>query len=136
MAARPDEVDPVTLVRARYSLPSGSWLALPNDPWDAPREIFDDDNVAYGWYENAGLTDFNGAYGGKTANVPVGVGKTPQEAYEDLIRRLRDMEPVRRWDPTLDGGFIWEYEVAWPGGRQSTVELSNSGDPGSWRSRS
>jgi len=130
MAAWPDEVDPVTLVPVRYSLREGSWLALPNDPWDTPREIFDDDDLAYGWYENAGLTHFNGAYGGKTANVPVGVGKTPQEAYEGLIRRLRDMEPVRRWDPTPDGGFIWEYEVDWPGGRRSTVNLSNPGEPG------
>jgi len=102
---------------------------------DTPREIFDDDNVAYGWYENSGLMTFHGTYGGQTANVPVGVGKTPQRAYEDLIRKLREMEPVRRWDPTLDGGFIWQYEISWPGGRLSTVELSNAGEPGSWRSR-
>jgi hypothetical protein len=135
MGTWPDEVDPATLVRARYSLPDGSWLALPSEPWDSPHEIFDDDNIAYGWYEYAGLQFFDGRYGGKTANVPVGVGKTPEEAYEDLIVQLRGMEPVRRWDPTLNGGFIWQYEVVWPGGRSSTVELSHPGEPGSWRSR-
>ena len=82
-----------------------------------PRDIFDDENVAYAWYENAGVWHFGGIYGGAIGRVPVGVGKTPSIAFEDLIARLRRSKPVRSSPAPED------YEVAWPDGHRTEVRL-------------
>lgn len=108
-------IRPVTILRARYG-PS-NWLALPIEPWETPRNPFEDDNVAFAWYEHAGLQSFNGAYGGVTAPVPIGVGHTPNEAHEDLYRRLQAIPPA-------SGNDRYSlYLLFWPDGRTTEVSI-------------
>jgi hypothetical protein len=116
-------IHPVTILRARYPHDRGGWFALPCDPWDVPREIFDDENTAYAWYEETGVQSFGGRYGGLKAPVPVGIGVSPSEANEDLIAVLRTMEPFRRFGPSADGTHSYDYEITWPNGERTEVSL-------------
>jgi len=123
-----DDIDPVTLVHARYPPDGARWLALPCEPWDVPRDIFDDDNVAFAWYENAGIQSFGGRYGGLTAAVPVGTGSTPSEAYEDLVRRVSAMQPFRTFPTGASGpsARASDYHLLWPDGQTTIVSCYNA----------
>jgi hypothetical protein len=113
-------VRPVTVVMARYPFENKGWLALPCEPWDVPRDIFDDENTAFAWYENAGLMYFQGEYGGVTAAVPVGIGATPSTAYDDLGERIAALQPVRIFNTSArEPSYL--YEISWPGGQTTLV---------------
>jgi hypothetical protein len=118
-----DELSPVTLVVARYPPPEGAWLAFPCQPWDVPREITADENVAYAWYEHAGLWIFGGIYGGPQAFPPIGIGKTAQNAYINVLTKFASRPPIRSNDPAHDGSYRSEYEVTWPGGLRTTADV-------------
>ena len=105
-------VDPMTIVSDRYCgtySDRGLWLAFPCDPWDAPKEPFDDDTTAREWWE--------------TVQVPIGGGSTPDEACLDLIKRLVAIRPDNVNGPNAgDETYMWTWRIRWPKGNQNVVD--------------
>ena len=79
-----------------------------------PHAFVEDENAAYSWLRSRGT-------------FPIGFGQTPDDAYADLIRRLLALEPARRFEPTLDGGYSLEWELEWPDGQRSSTEFCHPG---------
>ena len=91
-----DELSPVTLVVARYPPPEGAWLAFPCQPWDVPREITADENVAYSGTNMLDSGSSVGIYGGPQAFPPIGIGKTAQNAYINVLTKFASRPPIHR----------------------------------------
>jgi len=76
----PEEPEPghVTIVRARYGgiYEPGQWIAFPVSPHQLPHGWDADDVTCMKFFETR-----SGEFGG---------GDSPQEAYEDLLRILRE----------------------------------------------
>lgn len=68
---------PTTIICDRYggTYSSASWLAFPHDSWDIPEEVDGEDVECYLFWQ-----DYDGI---------VGKGETPQEAMQDLIRKMQ-----------------------------------------------
>lgn len=108
---------PVSIVPDRYSgsyarlRPGGRsdrWLAFPCESWEVPREPFDDDNVAEDWWSSV--------------RVPIGGGRSPSDAYADLVGQLVAIRPTRVYGPNpAQGTWAWEWERQWPDGHASLV---------------
>jgi hypothetical protein len=73
---------PVTIVRSRYggTYEPGAWIAFPLDPEDLPVGYAGDD---------VECVTFFGEY-----RRPVGGGTSPDAAYADLRRQLREPKPL------------------------------------------
>ena len=67
---------PTTIIADRYGgiYAKGAWTAWPLEPEEIPREVFADDVTCKLWWEAQRAT----------ASIPVGVGDTPQAAFEAL----------------------------------------------------
>lgn len=72
------EVYPCTITMDRYSgtYSNAKWLAFALDPWDLPDEVGGGDPEEESFWRSHNQDEF-----------PVGKGRTPQEAYEDLQKR-------------------------------------------------
>ena len=75
-----DSIYPLTVTMDRYtgSYSGGKWTAWNLEPSEIPVEVFEDD-VSCGnfWFLNEG-------------RIKVGMGETPNEAIEDLRRKIND----------------------------------------------
>jgi len=69
----------ITIVPARYNgiYEGGRWLAFPVVYDVIPDDVYGNDVRCMGWFS-------------AHANVPIGRGTTPNEAHDELLRRLRD----------------------------------------------
>jgi len=78
-----DELWPVTIVRARYGgiYEPGDWLAFSALPNGLPAEWDADDVTAMDFYARR--------------SREIGGGKTPNEAYDDLVRKLAERRAGR-----------------------------------------
>ncbi len=67
---------PTTIVADRYGgvYAGGAWTAWPVEPREIPGEVFADDVTCKYWWEAHRAT----------ASIPVGIGDTPQAAFEAL----------------------------------------------------
>lgn len=76
-----DDIYPLTLIKDRYNgaYSGGKWTAWNREPWFASDAVIDDKKVAFFWK----LAD-EGEFG------PIGRGDTPDEAIEDLRRRMAE----------------------------------------------
>jgi hypothetical protein len=120
-----DMVEPVTILLDRYggTYSNGRWLAFPCDPDEVPEAVWDEDIPCMTWWKEAG--DF-----------PIGRGRSPNDAYLDLVSRLERLQPDRTHPPKLPGNpQMWTWELEWPGGATSIVDRvwsgTGSGPPGS-----
>jgi hypothetical protein len=106
-----DYLYPVTITPDRHggAYAGGGWLAFPCRPSGVPTEAFGDDVVAAKWWTDAG--DF-----------PIGRGAAPNDAYEDLVRRLELIPPTSEYQAASEVSVSgWAWELVWPGGTQSLV---------------
>ena len=74
---------PCTIVKDRYggSYSGGKWTAWPLDAEDVPRETEMGDRACEMWWSAA-----------RESRVDVGVGVTPDEAFADLLRHMREVQ--------------------------------------------
>lgn len=96
-----DMIWPVTIAADRYggAYSGGSWLAFPLHPSAVPDGPFGGDVVANRWW--AELRD-----------MPVGRGDTPDQAYDDLARRLEAIRPTQTFEPRSHiSGEMWTWEL-------------------------
>ena len=109
-----DYVSPVAIVPDRYggTYSGGEWLAFPCEPWEVPLGPFSDVLEAATWWGDADA-------------VPIGLGPTPDAAYADLFRRLKAVEPVRKYPPKSEySGWMWTWELKWPDDQRRIVDRS------------
>jgi hypothetical protein len=109
-----DWVLPVTITPDRYGgvYSGGTWLAFPLDTAEVPDGPFGGDVVAAAWWDDAD-------------DMPVGRGGTPNEAYDDLLRRLEAITPARTQEPASElSGSSWDWQLRWPTGQVTTVTRS------------
>jgi hypothetical protein len=73
----PDGVIPVIIFQTRYggTYEGGRWAAIYSHPHDFPEEAWGEDTVAVVWWVDHAHD--------------VGVGESPNDALEDLRRKLR-----------------------------------------------
>lgn len=96
-------VFPISIVQDRYGgtySERGPWLAFPCEPWEVPRDPFDDDTTARNWWS--------------AARLPIGGGRTPDEACGDLVERLFETPPNQASGPK--GGedtYMWTWRIRW-----------------------
>jgi len=120
-------VSPMSVVPDRYGgtySERGLWTAFPCDPWDIPREPFEDDITAREWWERIKVPIV------RKGPLPIGGGSTPDEACLDLIERLVAVEPDRVHGPNPDDGkYMWTWLIRWPDGSGHVVDsmLEESG---------
>lgn len=78
-----DMLWPVTIISDRYggAYLGGKWLAFPLGPSDVPDGPFGGDVFA-------------AARSGELGDVPVGLGDSPDRAYDDLVWRLEAIRPT------------------------------------------
>lgn len=74
-----DDIYPLTLIKDRYNgaYSGGKWTAWPLHAWDVPYEPESTDGQAMHFWS---VDDY----------VPIGRGDTPDEAIEDLRRRMAE----------------------------------------------
>jgi hypothetical protein len=105
-------VQPMSVVPDRYGGTYSKrkpWLAFPCDPWDVPREPFEDDTTAREWW---GRVD-----------VPIGGGSTPNEACLNLIESLVAIRPEHVYGPNAGHQkYLWTWEIRWPDGNHNVVD--------------
>jgi len=120
-----DSIMPVTITPDRYggTYSGGAWLAFPLHPSAVPDGPFGGDLLANHWWRELG-------------DVPVGRARTPDQAYEDLSRRLEAIRPMQTMKPRNEfSGSMWTWELHWPAGQVTTVARSwrgNSLGPRQW----
>jgi len=113
-----DWVLPVTITPDRYGgvYSGGAWLAFPLDTSAVPEGPFSGDVLAAAWWDQVG-------------DVPVGRGGSPDQAYDDLVRRLEAIRPTRIHEPASElSGTMWDWELRWPAGHVTTVSRSWRGE--------
>jgi hypothetical protein len=112
-----DVLHPVTITGDRYGgiYSGGSWVAFPLFPGQVPEEPGSSDVIADGWWRDH-------------TDLPIGRGDSPDEAYQDLLRRLEAIEPTARYPQTSKGGgSLWSWEIRWPDGELRVVDRFWSG---------
>ena len=91
-----DWVQPVTITPDRYGglYSGGAWLAFPPTTSKVPEGPFSGDVFAETWW-------------GQLGDVPVGRGDSPDQAYDDLVRRLEVIGPTRIRKSSELSGTWW-----------------------------
>jgi len=81
-----DTVYPVTIVADRYggAYSGGRWVAFPTSAEGVPDDPFGGDTFAAAWWEDA-------------EGLPIGRGRTPDDALTDLVKRLEAIPPDEKF---------------------------------------